>query len=115
MSMSKNQWWGYRNHQSGTIQVKRYWDDRASIEDAYESDFVAEVVEPFVAGTRDEALKIAAERLRHRRDKRPLVDPKVFELAEHFLSDLGGEVSKDQKWQLAKVIQDAVEGWFEHG
>ena len=51
-----------------------------------------------------------------RRDKRPLVDPKVFELAEHFLSDLeGDEASEDQKWQLAKVIQDAVEGWFEHG
>lgn len=51
-----------------------------------------------------------------KRDKRPLVDPKAFELAEHFLSDLeGDEASEDQKWELAKVIQDAVEGWFEHG
>lgn len=51
-----------------------------------------------------------------RRDKRPLVDPKAFELAEHFLSDFeGDEAGEDQKWQLAKVIQDAVEGWFEHG
>ncbi len=66
--MSKNQWWGYRDHQSGTIHVKRYWDDRASIEDAYESAFVAEVVEPFVAGTRDEALKIAVERLNNLRN-----------------------------------------------
>lgn len=45
-----------------------------------------------------------------------LVDPKVFELAEHFLSDLeGDEASEDQKWELAKDIQDAVESWFEHG
>lgn len=42
------------------------------------------------------------------------VDDKSFELAEHFLSDLeGDEASEDQKWELAKVIQDAVEGWFE--
>lgn len=47
---------------------------------------------------------------------RPLVDPKSFELAEHFLSNLeGDEADEDMKWRLAKVIQDAVEGWFEHG
>jgi hypothetical protein len=46
-------------------------------------------------------------------EKRPNVDPKSFELAEHFLSDLeGDEASDDQKWELAKVIQDAVEDWF---
>lgn len=45
-----------------------------------------------------------------------LVDPKVFELAEHFLSDLeGDEASEEQKWELAKDIQDAVESWFEFG
>jgi len=60
--MDENQWWGYR-HRLGTVQVKRFWGDRASINDAYESDFVVEVVEPFPAGTRDEALKIAAARL----------------------------------------------------
>lgn len=46
--------------------------------------------------------------------KRPAVDPKSFELAEHFLSGLeGDEATEDQKWQLAKAIQDAVESWFE--
>jgi hypothetical protein len=51
-----------------------------------------------------------------RRDKRPLVDPKAFELAEHFLIDLeGDEATEDQKWELAGVIQDAVESWCEHG
>lgn len=51
-----------------------------------------------------------------RRDKRPLVDPKAFELAEHFLSDLEGDTaSEDQKWELAGIIQDAAEGWIEHG
>jgi hypothetical protein len=48
--------------------------------------------------------------------KRPLVDPKSFELADYFLSDLEGDkADEDMKWRLAKVIQDAVEGWFEHG
>ena len=46
--------------------------------------------------------------------QRPLVDEKSFALAEHLLSDLeGDEASEDQTWDLAKVIQDAVEGWFE--
>lgn len=52
----------------------------------------------------------------NRAPRRPAVDEKSFELAEHFLSDLeGDEASEDQKWELAKVIQDAVEGWFEGG
>lgn len=45
-----------------------------------------------------------------------LVDPECFALAEHFLQDLeGDEASDDQRWQLAKAIQDAVEDWFESG
>jgi len=55
--MSENLWWGYR-HQSGTVQAKRFFGDRASINDAYESDFIIEVVEPFAAGTREEALAV---------------------------------------------------------
>jgi len=46
--------------------------------------------------------------------RRPMVDEKSFELAEHFLSDLeGDEASEDQKWQLADCIQKAVEDWFD--
>jgi len=59
--MSDNQWWGYR-HQLGSVQAKRFFGDRASIDDAYESDFVREVVEPFTAATRDEALAIVAQK-----------------------------------------------------
>ena len=45
---------------------------------------------------------------------RSSVDEKSFELAEHFLSDLeGDQPTEEQKWELAKVIQDAVEGWLE--
>lgn len=45
--------------------------------------------------------------------KRESVDEKSFELAEHFLSDLeGDEATADDKWSLAKAIQDAVETWF---
>jgi hypothetical protein len=62
--MSDNQWWGYR-HTSGSVQAKRFFGeqtDRASIQDAYESDFVVQVVEPFDADSRDQALSIVAER-----------------------------------------------------
>ena len=48
--------------------------------------------------------------------RRPSVDPKSYELAEYFLSDLeGDEASEDQVWQLAGEIQQAVEDWFENG
>jgi hypothetical protein len=40
-----------------------------------------------------------------------LVDPKSYELAEHFLDDFGA-VAEALKMQLAKVIQDAVEDWI---
>ena len=43
--------------------------------------------------------------------KRPLVDPKSFDLAEHFLQDV--HHTEDDKWELAADIQRAVEGWFD--
>ena len=43
---------------------------------------------------------------------KPLVDPKSFELAEHFLDTPYCTPTDQQKWQLAKAIQDAVESWF---
>lgn len=49
-------WWGYR-HTSGSLQAKRYFDAR-DIEEARESDFVSQVVGPFQAAGRDEALSI---------------------------------------------------------
>lgn len=52
--MVKNLWWGYR-HTSGTLQAKRYFDKR-DIEEALESDFVDQVVHPFQAKDREEAL-----------------------------------------------------------
>lgn len=44
-----------------------------------------------------------------------LVDEKVCDLAEHFLSDTdaGDEASEDRQWDLANVIQNAVEDWFD--
>ena len=43
-------------------------------------------------------------------DNRPLVDPMCFDLAQHFLPDAEG-YSDDQRWDLAKTIQEAVEDW----
>lgn len=60
--MNTLKWWGYR-HTSGTVQVKRY-HDAEDIKDARASDFVAEIVEPFDAAGRDEALRIVANRTR---------------------------------------------------
>lgn len=61
-------YWAYR-HVDGKIHLKRYWKDSASddaIEDAYDSDFVFDVLEPFEAETRAEAEEIA------RRDLEPI-------------------------------------------
>jgi len=49
-------WWGYR-HTNGSVQAKAYFSE-ADLDDARESDFVAEVVEPFDCRGRDEALRI---------------------------------------------------------
>jgi hypothetical protein len=59
---AKTMWWGYR-HISGSVQAKRFYNgERASIEDAHESDFCAQVVEPFEAPSREAALQIVASR-----------------------------------------------------
>ena len=53
--MSENLWWGYK-HTSGTLQAKRYFDKQDTNE-AEQSPFVAQVVYPFKAESRDEALE----------------------------------------------------------
>lgn len=54
--MTKLKWWGYL-HVNGTIQAKRFFDDR-DIQDARESDFVARVHGPFEAEDRNFALLV---------------------------------------------------------
>lgn len=51
----KNLWWGYK-HISGSFQVKRYFDNRDTKE-AEESPFCEQVVYPFEASDREEALE----------------------------------------------------------
>jgi len=51
-----NLWWGYK-HESGTYQAKRFFDQR-DIDEAYESGFCEEVVNPFPANSREQALEI---------------------------------------------------------
>lgn len=52
---NKNLYWGYK-HISGTYQAKRYFDKR-DIEDAEESPFVEQIVQPFLSSNREDALK----------------------------------------------------------
>jgi hypothetical protein len=60
MDTDKLLWWGYR-HTNGSVQAKRYFDQR-DLEDAYESPFVRQVVRPFEANSREDALRAVAER-----------------------------------------------------
>lgn len=57
---SKLLWWGYK-HISGTYQAKRYFD-RLDIQEAMESSFCVQVVGPFEAEDRDEALEIVEQK-----------------------------------------------------
>lgn len=57
--LTKNLWWGYK-HVYGTLQVKRYFDQR-DLTEAMESDFVQQLVPPFEAANRDEALAYIKE------------------------------------------------------
>ena len=51
----KFKWWGYK-HTSGTLQAKRYFD-RRDTDEAQESPFVEQIVYPFLAANREEALE----------------------------------------------------------
>jgi len=53
---NSNLWWGYK-HTSGSYQAKRYFDKRDT-DEAHESPFCENVVGPFNAETREQALEI---------------------------------------------------------
>lgn len=56
-------WWGYL-HSNGSIQVKRFLGDKRDYTtDCEDNAFVAQVVPPFPARDRDEALVILKHRL----------------------------------------------------
>jgi hypothetical protein len=61
--MLPNMWWGYL-HSNGTIQVKRWWGNRADYTtDCENSPFVVSVVQPFEANSREDAMQIARAHL----------------------------------------------------
>jgi hypothetical protein len=56
--MSDLMWWGYL-HANDTVQVKRWFGDvKDYTDDCIDNDFVVQVVPPFAAGSREEAIKI---------------------------------------------------------
>ena len=61
--MSENMWWGYL-HSNGSVQVKRWFGDHKDYtDDCQDNDFVQQVVRPFSADSRDEAIKIITEKV----------------------------------------------------
>lgn len=61
--MNKLMWWGYL-HSNGTVQCKRWWGDVEDYTgDCIGNPFVLEVVMPFEADSREEAIKILEDRL----------------------------------------------------
>ena len=60
MEIGEILWWGYK-HTSGSLQAKRYFDKK-DLEEAYESPFCDNIVKPFEAKSREEALKIIEEK-----------------------------------------------------
>lgn len=55
-------WWGYV-HENGSYQVKRFFD-REDLEDAASSPFVDQVIQPFEALNREDALEKLKERVK---------------------------------------------------
>ena len=62
--MEKNKWWAYM-HRNGEMQVKRLLSEEDLVE-ADESPFVAFVLSPVEADTREEAIVKLKEQLRNR-------------------------------------------------
>lgn len=56
-------WWGYL-HQNGTIQCKRWFGDKKDYtDDCQDNPFVIQVVEPFIAPSREAAVDFIKARL----------------------------------------------------
>ena len=63
ISMSEQWYWGYL-HSDGSIQVKRWFgDDNDYTTDCEDNDFVVQVVPPFKATSREEALETLTKAL----------------------------------------------------
>jgi flagellar biosynthesis/type III secretory pathway protein FliH len=61
--MNNNMWWGYL-HQNNTIQVKRWFGDHEDYKgDCIGNPFVQQVVPPFEANSREEAIDIIKKEL----------------------------------------------------
>lgn len=61
--MSDIMWWGYL-HENGTPQLKRWFGDHKDYkDDCYDNPFVEEVVPPFAADSREDAVAILYSRL----------------------------------------------------
>jgi hypothetical protein len=65
--------WAYL-HESGHIHLKRYWgkETQSAIDDAFDSTFVVDVCDPFEASSRDEAVKIASQKLSDKLSNSPI-------------------------------------------
>lgn len=59
--MNKILWWGYV-HTSGSLQVKRYFSPE-DITEAEESPFCRQIILPFEANSREEALEFIKTRI----------------------------------------------------
>lgn len=55
-------YWAYR-HINGHASVKVFRGDKTTIDDAYESPFVYDVLEPYESASRDTAVRYAKENL----------------------------------------------------
>jgi hypothetical protein len=60
---NKIEWWGYE-HISGTLQAKPYYNS-LDITEAESSSFVAQVVYPFLATDREDALKFIEQQVKN--------------------------------------------------
>lgn len=57
-------WWGYL-HSNGSVQVKRWFGDHKDYtEDCEGNPFVIQVVTPFTANNRDEAIEYIINKLK---------------------------------------------------
>ena len=61
--MKKLMWWAYE-HANGTIQLKRWLGDHKDYtDDCIGNPFVKKVVKPFHADNREEAMRMAEEKI----------------------------------------------------
>lgn len=116
----RTMWWGYL-HSNGNIQVKRWFGDHKDYtDDCEDNDFVVQVVKPFAADNREQAMDIIAQQIVKNENLPKIPQPDGVRLEKddfHFsinynISINGTDMAYAADEFRAKTVERALKYWL---